>query len=194
MYISSDTNIWFDFSAVGHLDYPFRLPHAYCISQNAFQDEILEADLQDQLVAKGLQLTQMTNEEYQQAIDYANAYPKLSTWRVPKGWGRILGGTLAALYVLSRLLPNTVSTMFYVFSGIFDQVFALQGIAAICYLLHSKGKKGFLKGLVFVLGYTLLRSPAVMVGIFDQIVDFTHRRENLEKDENPFDPRGNNLI
>ena len=121
-------------------------------------------------------------------------YPALHTWRVPKGWGRILGGTLAALYVLSRLLPDTVSTMFYVFSGIFDQVFALQGIAAICYLLHSKGKKGFLKGLVFVLGYTLLRSPAVMVGIFDQIVDFTHRREKLEKDENPFDPRSNNLI
>lgn len=80
MYISSDTNIWFDFNAVGHLDYPFRLQHSYCISQNAFQDEILEADLQDQLVAKGLQLAQVTNEEYQQAIDYANTYPKISTY------------------------------------------------------------------------------------------------------------------
>ncbi|MBR5287550.1 MAG: DUF2232 domain-containing protein [Clostridia bacterium] len=121
-------------------------------------------------------------------------YPALHTWRVPKGWGRILGGTLAALYVLSRLLPSTASTMFYVFSGIFDQVFALQGIAAICYLLHDKGKKGFFKGLVFVLGYTLLRSPAVIIGIFDQLADFTHRREKLEKDENPFDPRSNHLI
>ena len=121
-------------------------------------------------------------------------YPALHTWRVPKGWGRILGGTLAVLFVLSRLLPEAASTMFYVFSGIFDQVFALQGIAAICYLLHSRGKKGFLVGLVFVLGYTLLRSPAVMVGIFDQMADFTHRREAIEKDENPFDPRSNNLI
>jgi len=121
-------------------------------------------------------------------------YPALRTWRVPKGWGRILGGTLAVLYVLSRLLPNAASTMFYVFSGIFDQVFALQGIAAVCYLIHEKGGKGFLKGLVFVLGYVLLRSPAVMIGIFDQMTDFTHRREKLEKDENPFDPRSNTLI
>lgn len=118
-------------------------------------------------------------------------YPPLRTWRVPKGWGRILVGTLLALYVLSLIVPQATSTMLYVFSGIFDQVFALQGIAAICYLLHSKGKKARWQTLVFLLGYTLLRSPAVMVGIFDQGFDFTHRREKLDKDENPFDPRKN---
>lgn len=121
-------------------------------------------------------------------------YPRLHTWRVPKGWGRILGGTLAVLFVLSRLLPANMSTMFYVFSGIFDQVFALQGIASICYILHGKGKRGIWTALIFVLGYTIARSPAVMLGIFDQMADFTHRRQALDKDENPFDPRGNNLI
>lgn len=121
-------------------------------------------------------------------------YPILRTWRVPKGWGRILGGTLAALYVLSMLLPSSMSTMFYVFSGVFNQVFALQGIAAICYLLHDKGKRSFWQVLVFIVGYTLLRSLAVMLGILDQMMDFTHRREKLDEQENPFDPRGNRLI
>ena len=120
-------------------------------------------------------------------------YPPLYSWRVPKGWGRILGGTLLVLYMLAQFLPQATSTMLYVFSGIFDQVFALQGIASICYLLHDKGKKPRWQMIAFLLGYTLLRSPAVMVGIFDQGFDFTHRREKLDKDENPFDPR-NNLI
>ncbi len=116
-------------------------------------------------------------------------YPPLRTWRVPKGWGRILGGTLALLFVLSQFIPEATSTMLYVFSGVFDQVFALQGIASLCYLLHDRGKKPRWQALVFILGYTLLRSPAVMVGIFDQGIDMTHRREKLDKDENPFDPR-----
>ncbi|MBE5800606.1 MAG: DUF2232 domain-containing protein, partial [Clostridiales bacterium] len=47
-------------------------------------------------------------------------YPRLKTWRVPKGWGRILGGTLALLYLLSMLVPRSMNTMFYVFSGVFD--------------------------------------------------------------------------
>lgn len=121
-------------------------------------------------------------------------YPILRTWRVPKGWGRILGGTLAALYVLSMLLPSSMSTMFYVFSGVFNQLFALQGIAALCYLLHDKGKRSFWQVLVFIAGYTLLRSLAVMIGILDQMMDFTHRRAKLDEQENPFDPRGNRLI
>lgn len=33
-------------------------------------------------------------------------YPSLRTWCVPKGWGRVLGGTLAALYVLSLVVPS----------------------------------------------------------------------------------------
>lgn len=116
-------------------------------------------------------------------------YPPLRTWRVPKGWGRILGGTLAALYLLAMLVPQSMNTMFYVFSGVFNKVFALQGIAAICYLLGKRGKSAAWQGVVFIAGYFFLGSLAVMAGIFDQAADFSHRREELDKEENPFDPR-----
>ncbi|MGN0773148.1 MAG: DUF2232 domain-containing protein [Candidatus Ventricola sp.] len=117
------------------------------------------------------------------------AYPPLKTWRVPKGWGRILGGTLAVLYLLAMLVPQSMNTMFYVFSGVFNKVFALQGIAAVCYLLDKRGKSAVWQGVVFVAGYFFLGSFAVMVGILDQAADFSHRREELDKEENPFDPR-----
>jgi len=116
-------------------------------------------------------------------------YPRLHTWRVPKGWGRILGGTLAVLYLLAMLVPQSMNTMFYVFSGVFDRVFSLQGIAAICYLLEDKKKPAWLKKIVFVIGYFFLGSIAMTVGIFDQAMDFAHRREKLDELENPFDPR-----
>lgn len=116
-------------------------------------------------------------------------YPPLRTWRVPKGWGRILGGTLAALYLLAMLVPQSMNTMFYVFSGVFNKVFALQGVAAIGYLLHKRGKSAVWQGAVFIAGYFFLGSLAVMIGIFDQAADFSHRREELDKEENRFDPR-----
>lgn len=117
------------------------------------------------------------------------AYPHLITWHVPKGWGRILGGTLAALYVLAKLLPASMSTMYYVFSGVFQQVFALQGVAALCSVLERRGKSAMWQRAVFVLGYFVLSTLAMLLGIFDQAMDVTHRREALDKEENPFDPR-----
>ncbi|MBQ8619802.1 MAG: DUF2232 domain-containing protein [Clostridia bacterium] len=116
-------------------------------------------------------------------------YPRLKTWRVPKGWGRILGGTLAVLYLLSALVPRSMTTMFYVFNGVFDQIFSLQGIAALCYMLDERGKSRRWQRLVFIVGYFLLGQMAVVVGILDQAVDFAHRREKLDEEENPFDPR-----
>ncbi len=116
-------------------------------------------------------------------------YPRLKTWRVPKGWGRILGGTLAVLYLLSALVPRSMTTMFCVFNGVFDQIFSLQGIAALCYMLDERGKSQRWQRLVFIVGYFLLGQAAVVIGILDQAVDFAHRREKLDKEENPFDPR-----
>ena len=116
-------------------------------------------------------------------------YPRFKTWRVPKGWGRILGGTLAALYLLAMLVPQSMNTMFYVFSGVFNKVFALQGIAAVCYMLDKRGKSRGWQGAVFIAGYFFLGSLAVMIGILDQAADFSHRREELDKEENRFDPR-----
>ncbi len=116
-------------------------------------------------------------------------YPRLKTWHVPKGWGRILGGTLAILYLLAMLVPQSMNTMFYVFSGVFDKVFALQGIAALCYIIDKRGMSRAWQRIVFVAGYFLLGSFAVAIGVFDQAMDFAKRREEIEKDENPFDPR-----
>ncbi len=116
-------------------------------------------------------------------------YPHLETWYMPKGWGTILGGTMVLLYVLQTLVPKSMSTMFYVFSGVFDQLFSIQGIAAMCYLLKKRGKGRVLQGVVFVLGYFLIRPVAEIFGIADQMMDFTHRREELGAGVNPFDPR-----
>lgn len=116
-------------------------------------------------------------------------YPHLKTWRVPKGWGRILGATLALLYVLAMLVPQSMTTMFYVFNGLFNKVFALQGIAAICYLLDEHGRSRTWQGVVFIAGFFFMGDLAMIVGIFDQATDFSHRRERLGQEENPFDPR-----
>ena len=118
-------------------------------------------------------------------------YPALKTWRIPKGWGRILGGTFALLFVLARLIPQYTSGMYYVFSGIFEQVFALQGIAAICWILEEHKRKRITKIIVFIIGYFVLQTPALILGIADQAFDFTKRRAKLGDAEevNPFDPR-----
>ena len=131
-------------------------------------------------------------------------YPPLRTWCVPKGWGRVLGATLAVLYVLSLVVPSVTSSMFYVFSGVFEQVFALQGIAAICYVLHEKGRGRGAQRLAFIVCYLLVGPAAVllgpigmilgmavlMTGLADQTFDFTHRRVKIEENKpNPFDPR-----
>lgn len=116
--------------------------------------------------------------------------PPLRTWSVPKGWGRVLGATLAALYVLTLVVPSMTSSMFYVFSGVFEQIFALQGIAAVCYYLHGKGRGRVAQGVVFVLGYFLVQPAALLIGIADQTFDVVHRREKMEEERpNPFDPR-----
>ena len=121
----------------------------------------------------------------------ALSLPALRTWRIPKGWGRVLGGTLLLLFLLSNLLPNETQGMFYVFSGLFELVFSLQGIAALCYLLHTRGRGRRWQAMVFLLGYFLFTVPALFVGLADQAIDFTHRRAQLGDGENsaPFDPR-----
>ena len=117
-------------------------------------------------------------------------YPPLRTWSVPKGWGRVLGATLAALYVLTLVVPSITSSMFYVFTGVFEQIFALQGIAAVCYYLHGRGKGRVAQGIVFALGYFVIRPAAILIGIADQTFDVVHRREKMEEEmPNPFDPR-----
>ena len=115
-------------------------------------------------------------------------YMPLRTWRLPKGWGRVLGVTLAAFYLGAMLLPDRLTSTFYVFGSVFDEIFMLQGIAAVCYMLHRRGLSRAWQGLVFVAGYFLLGTLAIMLGIADQAFDFTHRRAELDQTENPYDP------
>ena len=40
-YISSDTNVWIDFSVIHKTDLPFRLPYTYIMNEYAIADEML---------------------------------------------------------------------------------------------------------------------------------------------------------
>lgn len=39
-YVSSDTNIWIDFSVIQKIELPFRLPYTYIMSEDAIADEL----------------------------------------------------------------------------------------------------------------------------------------------------------
>lgn len=117
-------------------------------------------------------------------------YPRLCTWRLPKGWGRILLGTLVLLYAAAQIMPERMNSMLYVFIKVFDLLFAVQGIAAMCYLLHKNGKGKLWKLLAVVSGLFVIRSIALAVGVADQGMDITHRREAFGDKDNPYDPFG----
>ena len=79
MYISSDTNIWIDFQEINHLDHPFRLEYEFCLSENAFNDELLKSDaLREELLAKGLIISKVKEDEFSQAITLEKKYRRLS--------------------------------------------------------------------------------------------------------------------
>ena len=117
-------------------------------------------------------------------------YLQLRKWRLPKGWGRVLGGTLLVFFIAANAMPERMNSTFYVFSQMFDLVFAVQGIAAVCYMLHKKGRGRGLKFLVCVAGFFFLRSIALAIGIADQGMDITGRRAELDAAGNPYDPFG----
>lgn len=116
-------------------------------------------------------------------------YTPIRKWHLPSGWGRVLGVTLGILFVFASLLPQNLIVMAYVFSGVFTELFALQGIATVSHVLHehNKGKRWIV--IVFAVGYTLLRTPFMFLGIADQALDITHRRKMLEAKDNPYDPK-----
>jgi len=117
-------------------------------------------------------------------------YPRLRTWRLPKGWGRVLLGTLVIFFVAAQMMPERMNSTLYVFIKMFDMLFAVQGIAAVCYLLHKNGKGKGWKLLVVIAGLFLVRSIALAVGVADQGMDITHRREAFGDKDNPYDPFG----
>lgn len=78
-YISSDTNVWIDFSAIYATDLPFRLPVTFVMWGDAVEDEICSpAGLKDSLLKAGLVAVKLTADEFFLASDYGDRYPGLS--------------------------------------------------------------------------------------------------------------------
>lgn len=81
MFISSDTNVWIDFHEIGHLDHPFRLNFEYYISRDTFQEEFLKSEsMKNDLMSLGLQLADVTDEEFMQAVAFQGRYQELSLY------------------------------------------------------------------------------------------------------------------
>lgn len=80
-YISSDTNIWIDFSAVNALELPFRLDCTYLMSSDALEDEWLSPKGRGtELTSLGLQAVEITTEEFYYADEIHSKHPKLSVY------------------------------------------------------------------------------------------------------------------
>ena len=80
-FISSDTNIWIDFSAINKLDLPFRLPYTYIMNDDAIEDELLNPPyLKDNLLRLGLKKVELDFMELQLADSYGQKYKKLSIY------------------------------------------------------------------------------------------------------------------
>lgn len=78
-FISSDTNIWIDFSTIEELELPFLLPNTYLISSDTLSDELIEPpDLGQQLIRLGLVTVEMSANEYLLVLEYADKYIQLS--------------------------------------------------------------------------------------------------------------------
>ncbi len=80
-YISSDTNVWFDFNCISKIDLPFRMPYKYIMYKEALRDEIISPpELLETLVKNGLEGVGITIEEFYYAEELANKYVKLSAY------------------------------------------------------------------------------------------------------------------
>ena len=80
-YVSSDTNIWIDFSVIQKIELPFRLPYTYIMSEDAIADELLSPpELGQELISHGLKPVEISIEEFELAQSYGEKYIKLSVY------------------------------------------------------------------------------------------------------------------
>lgn len=81
MFISSDTNIWIDFFEINHPEHPFLLNHKYYLSSAAYDDELISGDENRAVLEKyGLLVTDLSDDEMEQAIMYSAKYRRLSRY------------------------------------------------------------------------------------------------------------------
>ena len=95
-YISSDTNVWFDFATIDRLELPFRLPYTYIMNEDAITDELLSPkDLRETLIGFGLIAVELSEEEFYLAEEYGDRFKKLSIYdRVALAMAKVRGITL----------------------------------------------------------------------------------------------------
>ena len=80
-YVSSDTNIWIDFSVIQKIELPFRLPYTYIMSEDAIADELLSPpELGQELISHGLKPVEISIEEFELSQSYGKKYIKLSVY------------------------------------------------------------------------------------------------------------------
>lgn len=80
-YISSDTNVWMDFSVICCTELPFRLPYIYIMNSDTIKDELLSPrGLCNELLNHGLVSVEITIEEFEIAEGYGTKYPRLSRY------------------------------------------------------------------------------------------------------------------
>jgi predicted nucleic acid-binding protein len=80
-FISSDTNVWVDFSVINRIELPFRLPYTYIMNSDAIDDELFSpAGLRDELLRCGLVSVELTVEEFYLAEKFGPRYPRLSIY------------------------------------------------------------------------------------------------------------------
>ncbi len=80
-YISSDTNVWIDFSVICRTELPFKLPYTYIMNSDAIDDEMLSpTGLSSELTRCGLLRVDLTIEKFNLADDYGHRYPRLSRY------------------------------------------------------------------------------------------------------------------
>ena len=81
LFISSDTNIWIDFFEIRHVDHPFLLDFDFYLSSAAYEDELIKSEeLRKALLAFGLHLADVTDDEFITAQTFRSNYPKLSLY------------------------------------------------------------------------------------------------------------------
>lgn len=80
-YISSDTNVWIDFHAIGAVHLPFKLSCTYLMWETAIDDEIRSpGGLREELVSDGLVPVEITEDEFWLADGYADRYAGISSY------------------------------------------------------------------------------------------------------------------
>jgi predicted nucleic acid-binding protein len=124
--ISSDTNVWIDFSVIQRTGIPFRLPYTYIMNTDAIEDELLSpAGLRGELLSCGLVGVELEIEEFELAESLGSKYIKLSIYdRIALSIAKVRNITLLTGDGALRKAAVAESVAVIGTIGILDQLYA----------------------------------------------------------------------